>query len=239
MQRILRTALTAISLFILLFNTFIAYMPPSFHAKADDLPQRGDYACVLKSNVLFYAEATAERGLFYLPATYYVRLLDYTPTYCRVEYQTNDTHTQRLIGYVATDEITFVPYTPRRPYLSYVFTVEYRIENAQNGDGFLTHITKTCAYYGDYLVGVNAYCYVLIEGEFGYIPKPETIRYEPNEEYAEYQERLNGKTTDTDVEREKKNSPAQIAILVTLCLLVPLIAALILKPKRDHFLKDE
>lgn len=239
MQRILRKALPPLLLFIYLFTAFIAYLPPSFTAKADSTHKRGDYACVLEDGAFFYADPTATTPLFELPVTYYVQLLDYTPTYCRVEYQTDDTRTQRLIGYVATNKLTCVPYTPKRPYLQLIFSVDYRIENGtQNGDGFLTQITKTCAYYGDYIIGNVTYCYVLIEGSFGYVPKPATLTFEENKEYADYLQSLNDATSEKTSDKEN-NTPAQIAILVTLCLLVPLIAALILKPKRDPFHPEE
>ena len=239
MQRILRKALLPFFLFIYLFTAFIAYLPPSFTAKADSTHKRGDYACILEDGVFFYADPAATTPLFTIPATYYVQLLDYTPTYCRVEYQTDDTLTQQLVGYVATRSLTFIPYTPKRPYLQLIFSVDYRIENGtQNGDGFLTQITKTCAYYGDYAVGNVTYCYVLIDGSFGYIPKPATLSFEDNKEYADYLQTLNGSTSETTPKKEN-NTPAQIAILVTLCLLVPLIAALILKPKRDPFHPEE
>ena len=229
--------ISSIILLITLVSAFIAYLPPSFTVKAEQTPQRGDYACVVNDGVFFYADPTAATPLFLLPATYYVKLLDYTPTYCRVEYQTEDTLTQRIVGYVATNAITFVPYAPKRPYLQLIFSVDYRIENgAQNGDGLLTQITKTCAYYGDYTIGGGAYCYVLIDGVFGYVPKPQTLSYEANKEYADYLQTL---TPDESAKKSENNTPAQIAILIALCLLIPLIAALILKPKRDPFYPNQ
>lgn len=205
-------------------------------AKAENsLPQSGDYACIPTEGVFFYATLDEKEGLFLLPPTYYVRLLDYTPTYCRVEYQTDGIHTQRLVGYVKTDHLAFVPYTPKHPYLNCMFEVEYKIENAsQTANGFLTQIIMTCAYYGDYNVGSATYCYVFREGEFGYIPKPYDLYFDENTEYAEYLETLKPAPEEKTDQPAKRNSPAQIAILIALCLLVPLLAALILKPKSNH-----
>ncbi len=232
MQKFLRMARLALLLFLSSFFSFIAYLPMSFTAKADEIPQRGDYACVLFDDVFFYADTDAAVGLFLLPKSYYVRLLDYTDTLCRVEYQTDDTQTQRLVGYVKTADLVFVPYIPRRPYLRYVFDVQYKLQDAtQTSNGFLTQITMTCSYYGDYTVGATTYCYVLREGEFGYVPKPTEFRYEENTEYAEYLETLKAQSSE-ETENGKRSSPIQIGILIVLCLLVPLLAALILKTPR-------
>jgi hypothetical protein len=235
MQKFLRLALTPLLIFLFLYISFIAYMPPSFHAKAEtSAPKSGDYACVQTADVFFYATPNEQDGLFLLPATYYVRLLDYTPNYCRVEYQTDGAQTKRLVGYVKTNQLTFVPYVPRQPYLQCVFEIEYKLnDTAQTADGFLTQIKMSCVYYGEYKVGSNTYCYVLREGEFGYVPKPYDLFIQENTEYAEYLEAQTSVVPDDSEEepQAKSNSPAQIAILIALCLLVPILAALILKPK--------
>ena len=233
MQKFLRSALTPLLIFLWLYISFIAYMPPSFEVKAEtSTPKSGEYACTLTADVFFYSAPNEEDGLFLLPATYYVRLLEYAPAFCRVEYQTDSLHTQRIIGYVKTEQLTFVPYLPRQPYLQCVFDVEYKIYDAtQTADGFLTHITMTCGYYGDYKVGSATYCYVLREGEFGYVPKPYDLTIPENTEYAEYLQTLNTSSDEVVEPAPKSNTPAQIAILIALCLLVPILAALILKPK--------
>lgn len=234
MRKLLRPALAIILIFISAYITFTAYMGGVFLAKAENSPpQKGDYAYIPSDDVFLYATREETEGLFLLPPTYYVRLLNYSSTYCQVEYQTDTVHTQRIIGYVKTEKIIFVPYVPQQPYLRHVFDIVYKIDDsAQSNNGFLTQIIMSCAYYGDYKVGSTTYCYVLREGEFGYIPKPYDLIFPENMEYAEYlQSQTESSTAPTANSKTKNNTPAQIAILVTLCLLVPLIAALILKPK--------
>ena len=237
MQKIIRLAVTPLLIFLCLYISFVAYLPPSFGVQADNsAPKSGDYAYVQTSDVFFYATPNEENGLFLLPATYYVRLLDYTPNFCRVEYQTDGAQTQRLVGYVKTSQILFVPYVPKQPYFQCAFDVEYKLQDTpQTTDGFLTQITMRCIYYGDYKVGSNTYCYVLREGEFGYVPKPYDLHIQENPEYAEYLETLQAASSEDsgEVPQTKSNSPAQIAILIALCLLVPILAALILKPKSN------
>ena len=190
----------------------------------------------MEENAFFYSAPDEQRGLFLLPPTYYVRVLDYGVDFCRVEYLYDDTDSKRLVGYAKTSDLTFVEYIPKRPYFYYVFEISYRIENGGLQDSaFLNEITLSCTYYGDYLIGSKTYCYVLRGGSFGYVPKPITLSVTPNKEYEEWlaaqiPPQSEG-SSDTSPDKEK-SSPAQIAILVALCLLIPVLAALILKPPR-------
>lgn len=200
---------------------------------AADAPKSGTYACVLSDDAYFYLSAGGKDGAFLLPRTYYVRLLAYGATYCKVEYMETDTLTRKLTGYVRTEHLVFVDYVPIRPYLTYVFDLTYRLEDTtpSNGDSF-TQLTFTCAYYGDYPIGDTLWCYVLREGEFGYVPKPDHLAFEENTEYADYLASLQPSDAEENERQKSASSPAQIAILITLCLLVPLLATLILKPPR-------
>ncbi len=204
-------------------------------------PTVGDYACILNDDAFFYASADERKGLFLLPQSYYVRLIEYRSDFCKVEYQRNESDAQRLVGYAKTQDLTFVEYAPVRPYLYYVFDVTYTIENAELNSSFLTQITLSCVYYGDYLVGSETYCYVLRGEEFGYIPKPNGLFYEENTEYADYLASLAPPPSeeppkDTD---ENKTSPMQIAILIVICLLVPILAAFIVKPPHKTIYQAE
>ena len=226
-------------LIFILFNAFRAIPTPSLTSAAASVarPTQGDYACILE-DAFFYSVPDERRGIFLLPQTYYVRLLEYGTEFCKIEYGTDSLYTQRLIGYAKTKHLTFVEYVPVQPYLHYLFDVTYRIEEGNAVDSsFLTQLTMTCAYYGDYKIGSETYCYVLREGEFGYVPKPTSISYAENTEYADYLESLqtiaSASTDDTPTQDTGQSaSPLQIATLVALCLLVPLLAALILRPPR-------
>lgn len=213
--------------------------PITATAQTPTQPTANSYACILTDNVFFYSAPNEYSGVFLLPKTYYVKLLSYQNDYCKIEYQTTDTVYQTLTGYAKTEQLTFVEYTPVCPYLSYQFDVEYRIDELPNQtSGFLTEIIFNCAYYGDYKVGSTTYCYVLREGEFGYVPKPNDFTATPNTEYDDYIATLTKPTepeaTSSATESETPSSPAQIVVLIALCLLVPILAALILKPHRPN-----
>ncbi len=215
----------------LLYFIGVGFSPSGyFPAKAED----AGYACIRSEDVYLYSEENDKSGLFVLPYTYYVRVLSTGVRYSYVEYLSDGPHTQKITGYCKTADLTFVDYTPARPYLYYTFDVTYYIEDASpslKDDSFLSSITITCSYYGEYRVGSKTYCYVLREGTFGYIPKPSDLSYELNEEYDNH----TSEESATDVGNfgdKETMPPAQIAILVLLCILVPVIAALILRPPK-------
>lgn len=235
------------SFFSCIFFLFFAFVPwrinanPSCRALASESalpsysPTSGDYACILSNDVFFYSSADERKGVFLLPKSYYVRLIEYRSDFCKVEYQRTESAAQRLVGYVKTKELAFVDYVPARPYLYYVFDVTYTIEDAEpNDSSFLTQMTVSCVYYGDYKVGSELYCYVLRGDEFGYIPKPFGLSYDENTEYNDYLSSLTPPVLNppSDTKVETDTSPMQVAILIVICLLVPVLAALVLKPPR-------
>ncbi len=169
-----------------------------------------------------------------LPPTYYVKLISYGEIFSRVEYLYDDGQAQKLVGYAKTERLTFVDYLPKQPYFYHVFEVSYRIDGTGTTSDFLDEITLTCTYYGDYKIGSRTYCYVLRENTFGYVPKPIDLIVPENTEYAEYTAEPEPvpESSSTEKEKEGGSSPAQIAILISLCLLVPVLAALIIKPPR-------
>ena len=232
-------------IFFPLFYFFSFWIPPFIPQPktviAQSLPA-GSYACIL-TDTFFFTAPDDRRGLFLIPKTYYVKILEYGETHCKVEYLYDDANTKKLVGYVETNTLTAVDYIPKRPYLYYVFDVSYRIDNTQiNDSSFLNQITVTCAYYGDYVIGSETYCYVLRGDTFGYIPKPASLTITPNTEYDEYLASLlpDEPLVSDEPIGQTQSSPAQIAILITLCLLIPILAALIIKPpKRPAYETDE
>ena len=214
----------------------------SVTATAATAPTAGDYACILTNDVFFYSTPDERRGLFLLPKSYYVKLLEYRADFCKIEYGKDEGDCKRLIGYAKTEQLTFVDYEPQRPYLYYVFDVSYKLDGSEaSGAPFLNEIVLSCVYYGDYLVGSELYCYVLQESGFGYVPKPTSLSFEENTEYADYLSAQTPPSTDTEAppSAETPSSPTQIVILIIVCLLVPILAALVLKPSRRLPYKDD
>lgn len=241
MKKFILTILFPFFYFLSVIFSPCTYVLQIVHAAEPSL-RAGSYACILTDSY-FYNAPDDLGGLFLLPKTYYVKILEYGDTHCKIEYLYDDSNTKKLIGYAETSTLTPVDYIPKRPYLYYVFDVSYRIDDSQLNDStFLNEITVTCAYYGDYVIGSKAYCYVLRGNEFGYIPKPDTLKIQTNTEYEEYLASLIPEElpTEDSSKEQADSSPAQIAILIALCLLVPILAALIIKPpKRPTYDNDE
>lgn len=171
-----------------------------------------------------------------MPQTYFVKVLAKDTDYCHIEYLYDSPYTKKLTGYAKSSDLTFVEFTPNTPYLYHVFDVRYTVDGGVSDDNsFLDQITVTCAYYGDYKIGSKTYCYVLRGDSFGYIPKPDNLSFAPNTEYADYLAQPQEDNTSIQTESTQEGmSAAQIAILITLCLLVPLLAALILKTSKKN-----
>lgn len=191
-----------------------------FHASASS----GSYACILSDGVYFHTSEAPSSGIFALPKSYYVKVLSVGEMYTKVEYLTDGERTKKLTGYCLTDELTFVDYTPVNPYLYATFDVIYTAENGESGDAMLDKLTLPCTYYGSYTIGSKEYAYVLQRGEFGYVPKPADFSYSENGEYAA---RIEGGANSAPANTSGNGS--QAALLIVLCLIVPLLAALLIK----------
>ena len=211
-------------------------LPPASIATAET--ER--YACILSENCYFYASQDETRGLFLLPKSYFVKVLSLDGEYTQIEYLTDGDATKRIRGFAKTDQLTLVDFTPNTPYLYHTFDVRYVADGGGVVDSsLLGSITFRCVYYGDYVVGTSTYCYVLRDGIFTYVPKPVSFSYPENTEYADYLATHSPSNSQTD-NTDESIPPAQIAILILLCLLVPTLAAIILKPpKRLPYESDD
>ena len=129
---------------------FLTTSPPAPTAKAEPTPANGSYACILVENAYLYATSNERSGLFLIPKTYYVKALEVQGEFTKVEYSTDSEYTKKLTGYCKTAQLTFVDYVPSEPYFYTTFELVYRIDDSDKRYPFLTEITVTCAYYGEY-----------------------------------------------------------------------------------------
>ncbi len=141
------------------------------------------YACALSYDVYLYADENLTTALFSIPYTYYVKVLSCNETdVARVEYG-GEHGVEQVEGYCPLSKLYAVDFTPARPFLNLTLTATYTLEGnlsaLPNGDFSTLQICY--AYYGDYAVGGNYFCYVLShDGKWGYLPKPENFSYELN-----------------------------------------------------------
>lgn len=215
-------ALSAIFLFLI----FSLFPFPFLTAKAD-----GDtYACILSESVYFYASDDEKTELFILPKTYYVKVLEKGKTFTKVEYLPGSNSLKPLHGYCKTAALTFVAYQPSTPYLDAKFQVTYTVDGYAPSDPLLSPVTFECNYCGEYSVGSKKYAYVLRGEEFTYVPLPSGFTYPLNDEH------LTKLPSDSSLSSSSAQpQPAnggQTALLILLAILIPILAALILKPTK-------
>lgn len=232
-----------LSALALCFYLACAIFPLAYSPVRADTQVADAYACVLCDDAFFYANKDENQGLFLLPKSYFVKILQTETEFTKIEYQTDGEHFKTLTGYAKTSKLTPVDYVPKTPYLNLTFDVKYKLEDTSLGPSFLNELVITCAYYGDYKIGSKTYCYVLRDETFGYVLKPTTLVHNENPEYTD---NLKSQTpapdtedTSSQTEPQNSSSPAQIAILVSVCLLVPVVAGLILKAPRKPPYEDD
>lgn len=200
----------------------------------------GSYAYIPDDSVYFYSDEPDESkrtGLFRLPYTYYVRLVSEEKDYYRVEYLTDGATTRKLVGYCKKSEVVPVDYIPELPYLYLTLDVTYVLDGNAKDDGF-SEITVTCAYYGDYTDGTRVYSYVLRGEKFGYILKPSNLAYDLNDEYE--RKTQTSAPPSSSPSKTGKKTHTRTVLLILLCLLVPALAALILRqPGKPPYETDE
>ena len=216
-----------LAILLCIFPACACGAPQAITAKALS-PQ---YACIRTDDTYFYASRDDKHGLFLLPESYFVKVLETGADFVYAEYLFDDEYTKKLVGFVKTEKLVFVDFIPKTPYCHRIFEVSYSLENGvSNGSGFLDRITVTCSYYGDYTVGSQKYCYVRRGEEYGYIPKPDTLQIPRNTEYDEWLQSQELPTASPNATPQtQQSSPLQITLLVSACLLVPVLAALVLK----------
>ena len=198
----------------------------------------------LYSNVAFYsdAEEATRLLLFYLPETYFVCVIGETNNYYRVSYLEDSVGTRKLTGFVDKSAVIPGDFVPETPYLDKKIEITYYSPgySGKSGD-ILSRITITCTYYGDYSENGKTYCYVLRGDSLGYVERPMGFTYVKNTEYADKtQQPVPDEPAENPQESGKGLSPAQIVFLVLLCLLIPTLAALVLRPpKKKNYPGDD
>lgn len=151
--------------------------PPDASAPSES---SDSYACILSDETFLYPAEEEKDALFLIPKTYYVKVVERGEEYSLVEYGSGTPAFPTLSGYCKTEELTFVDYTPARPYPQAEIRLTYTLEDALPSS--LSTFSVTASYYGDYAVGSTLYCYVYAGDNFGYVVRPD-FTLEQNTDY--------------------------------------------------------
>lgn len=171
------------------------------------------YAYIKDSQVYFYSSESEDSGLFIIPQSYFVAVYRMGAIYCQVGYMSEEKQ-KEVIGYCKTSEIEIVSFTPQMPSARKTFTLTYVLPGSSlTSSGMLTSIEVSVTYYGDFPIGSVTYCYVNMDGNFGYVPKPNDLYIPKNDEY----DAINTVApAPPEKEEEKTAQSSKIAVIIVL-----------------------
>lgn len=227
--------ITAMKRFILLLTLSFAVCTfmPSMIAYADE--PSPIYAVAASDGIWLYAQKSEDSGLFVIPCSYYVRILERNDDYCSVIYGIDSSVYRTVSGYCKTNELTFVNFIPERPFLQLELTVTYTLyPETGMGNGSFAFITKRFQYYGTSYLGTARYFYVLADGIFDYIPATQEIVYDFNTDYL-IDASAPSEPTDSisDPTPEQPLSALQIIVICAVGFTVLAIALFVLRGKHS------
>lgn len=190
------------------------------------------YAVAPTSDVWFYSEPLDNKGLFILPESYYVRILNDSDPFCQVQYL-NKT------GYCKRSDLLFVDFVPARPFLLYDYTLSYSMENGSSvGNGIFDSIERTVSYYGSFLYGTETYYYVCADGLYDYVPKTQEIIYEHNTDYLTPSSSDNN-SDNSQPSKSGKLSGVEIAVICIVCAATVAVAFFVLRGKKPSVIHSD
>ena len=228
--------IAAMKVLILLASLLFLFPFPILRASAEEAgktPAAEVYAVAARNDVWLYTEENEESGLFLLPYTYYVRVLERGEEFSAVVYGEDAAPYRTVEGYCKTEMLTFVDFIPERPFLKLEVTVTYTVPGpSEMGNGTFDEIERTFHYYGTSYLGTQRYFYVLSDGVFDYIPAARDVNYELNTDYLE--ETVAPAPDGPSPEAEPSGLTGwQIAALTLGILAVAAIAFFVLRGKRS------
>lgn len=150
---------------------------------------KSGYARVITDDTPFYSDASGKRLLFYLPYTYYVRILENGAFYTHVEcYGTGGT--AAIDGYVPSDMLFYDGLSVKNPYVDLKLTalstaVLYSDSELKTPVQYV-FAGRTMNYYGTLPLGENSYAYFVgYNDRLGYVKESDVMPFEienhPNE----------------------------------------------------------
>ena len=223
-----------------LFFIFNLVLPLPVFAETDG--SNSEYRRIITDDTPFYQDKDAKNFLFYLPYTYYVKVLDTAGDFSHVEcYGTGKT--VAIDGYVPTDMLfedglaVFAPY-PEISVYTVNSTVMYSDLTLEKPTQYVFP-ERELFLYGNAVSddGINLFC-VYYNGKIGYIKETETYPFtipnHPNE-LTFIQKPVEPENQEqTTVKRT--NSQTELKVVIILCLVFAGIIALFIavKNKREN-----
>ena len=228
--------IAAMKVLILIAALLFLFPSPVLCVRAEEAasPAAEVYAVAARNDVWLYTEENEESGLFLLPYTYYVRVVERGEPFSAVVYGTDEAPYRAVKGYCKTALLTFVGFVPKRPFLKLEVTVTYTVPgtSSEMGNGTFDEIERSFHYYGTSYLGTQRYFYVLSDGVFDYIPAARDVNYELNTDYLTD---VSGPAEEPPAEEEATSSALsgiEIAALILGILAVAAIAFFVLRGRK-------
>lgn len=229
---VLISALLCGTAFIAILNTRQAAAPLT--AYADD----NEYLRIISADTPFYADKSADIPLFYLPYTYYVKVINRGELFTHVEYGSGGA---ALDGYVPTEKLFYDGLTVETPFpdaktLTAKNSVLYKNSALSDTEQFVFE-NRELYVYGAYSSpqGKMLY-YVGYNDKLGYVKEddvvPFTIENHPNELTFLKSETEVAPAPDTPTEKSEKSSVLNLRIAIFTVLGLAGIIALILSLRK-------
>ncbi len=205
-----------------------------------------EYGRITTHETPFYADEYGNEFLFYLPYSYYVKIIDTNDRYAHVEYQ-GSISSPILDGYVPLDMLFFDGLTVISPYPNLTVTtayscVLYQDLSLENSAQYLFKDRKL-GYYGQAISkdGVALFC-VYYNNKIGYIKETEVypfvIENHPNELTFLVPETPNEQENPSSLPTTKEYDGIKYAVIICL-LLAGVIALLTVLNRKGQTLKPQ
>lgn len=170
MLKIIKRLLSAACCF--LCAALLFFMPSGINAAADLEPYC--YARVLNEKTPFYSDPNCKILKFYLPYSYFVRIIKAGDEATKVIYMENEQAPARE-GYVKTCDLYICDYVPESPYPRLKLTLKndgILFSNPSSGEALVVlNAGEVAYYYGEAQSSSDAYYYVFSGTYVGYVRK--------------------------------------------------------------------
>ncbi len=215
-----------IAIVFIIFMCFGCYISPTL------VYAQSEYRRVINNNTPFYKSTLDEKPLFYLPYTYYVKVINQNNNFCHVEINGENGRTA-IDGFVPTEQLFYDGQEVLSPYLNlYIKTVDTAVLYADTSlSSPIQYIfsERSLFYFGEQQSVNGKLFYVAYNDKLGYVKEsdifPFIINNHPNELTFITQPETNKNQTATQSNGVFSNLKTVIIVCLLLAGLVALFIA--------------
>ncbi len=178
MQRFIKYFLLFFAIFCALISpptSRLSRYSPTFTKSNVAFASDGEWARVLNDNTPFYSDSACKMIKFYLPYTYFVKVINIGDDVTRVIYMDGQSTLPQREGYIKTCDLHIFDGIPTNPYpqVGIKITADEILFADSNKKYPKTVLTNgdEAIYYGELTIDNEKFCYVYCNGYIGYVRK--------------------------------------------------------------------